>query len=86
MPKSFSNSINGGLTVRVINQNIQNLSATGVAFDAGVSYTTRFGSKDKPKNKDNLQFGIALKNVGPPMKLVVMVWVLEVQFLAVTAV
>jgi len=66
--KSFSNSINGGLTVRVINQNIQNLSATGVAFDAGVSYTTRLGSKDKPKNKDNLQFGIALKNVGPPMK------------------
>ena len=66
--KSFSNSINGGLTVRVVNQNIQNLSATGVAFDAGVSYTTRLGSKDKEKNKDNLQFGIALKNVGPPMK------------------
>lgn len=65
--KSFSNSINGGLTVRVINQNIQNLSATGVAFDAGVSYTTRLGSRDKEKNKDNLQFGIALKNVGPPM-------------------
>lgn len=65
--KSFSNSINGGITVRVINQNIQNLSATGVAFDAGVSYTTRLGSRDKEKNKDNLQFGISLKNVGPPM-------------------
>jgi len=65
--KSFSNSINGGLTVRLINQNIQNLSATGVSFDAGVSYTTRLGSRDKEKNKDNLQFGIALKNVGPPM-------------------
>lgn len=66
--KSFSNSINGGITVRVINQNIQNLSATGVAFDAGVSYTTRLGSRDKDRNKDNLQFGIALKNVGPPMQ------------------
>lgn len=67
--KNFSNSINGGITVRVINQNISNLSATGVAFDAGISYTTRLGSKDKEKNKDNLQFGISLKNVGPPMKM-----------------
>ncbi len=66
--KNFSNSINGGVTVRVINQNISNLGATGVAFDAGISYTTRLGSKDKEKNKDNLQFGISLKNVGPPMK------------------
>jgi len=66
--KNFSNSINGGITVRVINQNISNLSATGVAFDAGISYTTRLGNKDKEKNKDNLQFGISLKNVGPPMK------------------
>jgi len=66
--KSFSNSINGGITVRVVNQNIQNLSATGVAFDAGVSYTTRLGSRDKERNKDNLQFGISLKNVGPAMR------------------
>lgn len=66
--KNFSNSINGGVTVRIINQSISNLSASGVAFDAGISYTTRLGSKDKEKNKDNLQFGISLKNVGPPMK------------------
>ncbi len=66
--KNFSNSINGGITVRIVNQNISNLSATGIAFDAGISYTTRLGSKDKEKNKDNLQFGISLKNVGPPMK------------------
>ncbi|MGB0917055.1 MAG: PorV/PorQ family protein [Flavobacteriales bacterium] len=66
--KNFSNSINGGITVRIINHNISNLGATGVAFDAGISYTTRLGSKDKEKNKDNVQFGISLKNVGPPMK------------------
>lgn len=66
--KNFSNSINGGITVRIINENISNLGATGIAFDAGISYTTRLGDKDKEKNKDNLQFGIALKNVGPPMK------------------
>jgi len=66
--KSFSNSINGGITVRVINQNISNLSASGVAFDAGISYTATLGNRDKEKNKDNLQFGISLKNVGPPMR------------------
>lgn len=66
--KNFSNSINGGITVRVINQSISNLHASGVAFDAGISYTTRLGNRDKEKNKDNLQFGISLKNVGPPMK------------------
>lgn len=66
--KNFSNSINGGVTVRIINQNISNLSASGVAFDAGISYTTTLGNRDKEKNKDNLQFGISLKNVGPPMK------------------
>ena len=63
--KNFSNSINGGLTIRIINQNISNLSATGVAFDAGISYTTRLGSKDKEKNKDNLQFGICLLYTSP---------------------
>lgn len=66
--KNFSNSINGGVTVRVVNQSISNLNATGIAFDAGISYTTRLGSKDKEKNKDNFQIGISLKNVGPPMK------------------
>ncbi|MBI1286645.1 MAG: PorV/PorQ family protein [Flavobacteriales bacterium] len=66
--KNFSNSINGGITVRIINENIANLHASGVAFDAGVSYTTTLGNRDKEKNKDNLQFGISLKNVGPPMK------------------
>ncbi len=66
--KSFSNSINGGITVRVINQSISNLRASGVAFDAGISYTTGLGNRDKEKNKDNVSFGISLKNVGPPMK------------------
>lgn len=66
--KSFSNSINGGITVRIINHSISNLNASGVAFDAGISYTTTLGNRDKEKNKDNVSFGISLKNVGPPMK------------------
>jgi hypothetical protein len=66
--KEFSNSINAGITVRVINHSISNLNASGMAFDAGISYTTTLGNRDKDKNKDNVSFGISLKNVGPPMK------------------
>lgn len=55
----FSNSIYGGFTVKMISEQISNLGATGVALDAGIQYVTG--------EKDNLQFGIALKNIGPRM-------------------
>lgn len=58
--KAFSNSIYGGLTVRVITESIADVSATGVAFDGGVRYVT--GENDRVK------FGIALRNWGPSMK------------------
>lgn len=57
--KIFSNSIYGGVTVKMINEQISNVGANAVALDAGIQYVT--GSKD------NLKFGIALKNVGPRM-------------------
>jgi len=55
----FSNSIYGGATVKIITEQISNVGASGVALDAGIQYVT--GSKD------NLKFGISLKNVGPRM-------------------
>ena len=55
----FSNSIYGGATVKVISEQISNVSATGVALDAGIQYVTG--------PTDNLKFGISLKNVGPRM-------------------
>lgn len=58
--KSFSNSIYGGLLVRVVSESIANVRATGVCFDAGIHYVTG--------EKENIKFGIALKNVGPPMR------------------
>ena len=58
--KSFSNSIYGGLGVRVISESIANVGAKGFAFDAGVRYVTG--------DNDQMKFGIALKNVGPTMK------------------
>ncbi len=65
--KTFSNSIHGGISVKVISQSIANATAQGFAFDAGIQYVTRLGKKDNPLTKDNLAFGIALRNVGPPM-------------------
>jgi hypothetical protein len=58
--KGFSNSIYGGLTMRLISEAIYNVRAQGVAFDAGIRYVTG--------EKDNLRFGITLRNVGPPLR------------------
>jgi len=57
--KEFSNSIYGGVTIKVINESIDNLNATGVAFDAGLQYIT--GSREQ------IKFGVTMKNVGPTM-------------------
>jgi hypothetical protein len=58
--KEFSNSIYGGVTIRVISEAISNVRSQGVSFDAGIRYVTG--------ERDNLRFGIALRNVGPPMR------------------
>lgn len=57
--KSFSNSIHGGLLIRMVSESIANVRSQGMCFDAGIQYVTG--------EKDNLHFGIALKNVGPAM-------------------
>jgi len=57
--KQFSDRISGGLTFRVIHEEISNVQANGMALDAGVNYTTGIN--------DEIKFGIALMNVGPAM-------------------
>ncbi len=57
--KAFSNSIYGGLLVRVVSESVSNARTSGVCFDAGIQYVTG--------PSDNIHFGIALKNVGPAM-------------------
>jgi hypothetical protein len=54
------NVITGGVTVRLLNEGIQNINATGFSFDAGLQYTTG--------KKENIHFGVSLRNVGTPMK------------------
>lgn len=58
--KAFSTSIYGGINVKIISEAISDVSAQGIAIDAGIQYVT--GAQDQ------IMFGIALKNVGPRMK------------------
>jgi hypothetical protein len=58
--KAFSNSIYGGFNLKIISESISDVSASGVAIDAGIQYVTG--------EKENIKFGIALKNIGPTMR------------------
>lgn len=57
--KGFSDNIYGGATVRIIQEQISNVQAKGVAIDAGIQYHTG--------KYDQVHFGISLRNVGPKM-------------------
>ena len=57
--RTFSNSIHGGFNLKIINESISDLSASGIAMDAGIQYVTG--------EYDNLRLGITLKNIGTPM-------------------
>lgn len=58
--KAFTSSINGGINLKIITEQISNLTASGVAIDAGIQYVTG--------KRDQIKFGVALKNVGPNLK------------------
>lgn len=57
--KTFSNAIHTGVAMRIIDESLPDVSASGVAFDAGVQYVTG--------EKDRFKFGISLRNVGPAL-------------------
>jgi hypothetical protein len=58
--RAFSKSIYGGINFKVISSSISNLKSSGMAIDAGIRYVTG--------ERDQIKFGIALKNVGPVMR------------------
>ena len=58
--KKFTYNMSAGLTVIMISESAAELSANGVALDAGVHYET--GRRGEAK------FGITLKNIGPRME------------------
>ncbi|MCF8304468.1 MAG: PorV/PorQ family protein [Bacteroidales bacterium] len=58
--KAFSNSIYGGFNLKILSESISDQSAQGIAIDAGIQYVT--GARDQ------IKFGITLRNVGPTMQ------------------
>lgn len=58
--REFSNSIYAGVTTKVVGEGISNAKASAVAFDFGIRYITG-------KNR-NINFGIALNNIGGQLK------------------
>lgn len=58
--KEFSNSIYGGITLKLVSESISNVVSSVIAFDAGINYVTG--------PKDNIKFGISLRNVGGKMQ------------------
>jgi hypothetical protein len=56
----FSNSISGGILLRVISESVPNITAPGVTFDAGVQYKTG--------DRDEFKFGVSLRNIGPNIR------------------
>ena len=54
--QKFTNTIYGGVTIKMFNQSINNLSGSAIMADAGVQYITG--------EDDQIKFGITLKNVG----------------------
>jgi hypothetical protein len=58
--KQFSTHISAGLAATYVSEQINNINATGLAFDAGIQYVTG--------KRDNFHFGIALRNIGTNMR------------------
>lgn len=56
----FGKGVRAGVTGKLINQSINNLSASGFALDAGMQYTTG--------EKEDFHFGVYIRNLGFPMK------------------
>jgi hypothetical protein len=58
--RAFTSSITGGFNLKILSEQISNVSAGGIAIDAGIQYVTG--------KRDQIKFGVALKNVGPNLQ------------------
>ena len=56
--RRFTDRISAGLTVKGVSESIDDISASGVAFDAGMTYVA---------GESGFRFGVALKHFGPQM-------------------
>lgn len=68
--KKFSNSITGGFLIRLVSEGIQDVRASGLAFDFGVQYQTALNPKNPLKKikREDFHLGISVRNIGPDMR------------------
>lgn len=57
--RQFTDRISAGLTAKFVNEQIDDMNASSVAFDAGINYEV---------GESGLQFGVSLRNFGGKMK------------------
>ncbi len=57
---TYENKISVGILTRLISETLPNLTAFGMAIDAGVQYVSG--------ERDNFKLGISLRNIGTPMR------------------
>jgi hypothetical protein len=58
--KSFNRYIHGGISGKIVNESIRDMSATGFAIDAGIQYLSG--------TYENFKIGVTLKNIGIPAR------------------
>lgn len=63
--RKFTDHIYVGATLKLVQESIFDVGATGVAFDAGVQYRTSFKDDEHP---DRLKLGVSLRNIGSTMR------------------
>ncbi|MBS3914951.1 MAG: PorV/PorQ family protein [Bacteroidetes bacterium] len=66
--KSFSRNISAGIMMRAVSEGIPDAKALGVSLDAGVQYATTIRPTASGLKKNDLKFGISVKNIGPDMR------------------
>ena len=54
--RQFTDRIAAGVTFKIVNERIDDMSSSGIAFDAGMTYVV---------GESGLRFGVSLKNFGP---------------------
>jgi len=57
--RQFTDRISAGITGKAISETIDDMTASGIAFDAGMTYQV---------GESGLRFGVSLKNFGPQMR------------------
>jgi hypothetical protein len=65
--RKFNDAISGGIMFRAVSEGIPDARAMGVSLDAGVQYTNTSNPASTVK-KDDIHFGIVIKNIGPNMR------------------